>query len=93
MNLEKLMQNEEFTKKLESAQNLDEVLAMVKEQGVEITKEEVEAALKKLDEGELDENSLEDVAGGIAGWIMIGGGIRTLAKWLKKYGPHVFFPI
>ena len=50
MNLEKLMQNEEFTKKLESAQNLDEVLAMVKEQGVEITKEEVEAALKKLDE-------------------------------------------
>lgn len=93
MNLEKLMQNEEFTKKLESAQNLDEVLAMVKEQGVEITKEEVEAALKKLDEGELDENSLEDVAGGIAGWIMIGGGIRALAKWLKKNGPHVFFPI
>lgn len=93
MDLEKLMQNEEFTKKLESAQNLDEVLAMVKEQGVEITKEEVEAARKKLDEGELDENSLEDVAGGIAGWIMIGGGIRALAKWLKKYGPHVFFPI
>ena len=86
MDLEKLMQSEEFTKKLESAQNLDEVLVMVKEHGVEITKEEVEAALKKLDEGELDENSLEDVAGGIAGWIMIGGEVRALAKWLVKYG-------
>ena len=89
------MQSEEFTKKLESAQNLDEVLVMVKEQGVEITKEEVEAALKKLDEGELDENSLEDVAGGAAAWkIGIGVGVRLLAEFVKRYGyflPDILF--
>ena len=59
MKLEELMQDEEFTAKLEKAKDLDEVLAMLKEQGIELSKENLETAVRQLDESELDESSLE----------------------------------
>ena len=83
MKLEELMQNEEFTAKLEKAKDLDEVLAMLKEQGIELSKENLETAVRQLDESELDESSLEAVAGGSVFSSVIAGA-RALAKWLKQ---------
>jgi predicted ribosomally synthesized peptide with nif11-like leader len=85
MNLEELMQNAEFTEKLEKAKDLDEVMTMIKEQGVEITKEELAAAMEQLNEGELDENSLEDVAGGMSLGRAVITGVAVLVSWLKKH--------
>lgn len=84
MKLEELMQDEEFTAKLEKAKDLDEVLAMLKEQGIELSKENLETAVRQLDESELDESSLEAVAGGSVFSSVIAGA-RALAKWLKQH--------
>lgn len=85
MNLEELMQNEEFTAKLEKARDLDEVLAMIRERGIEITTEEITSAYKKLNDGELDENALEDVAGGSIFTAAVAAGAAALARWIKKH--------
>ena len=84
MNLEELMQNGEFTEKLEKAKDLDEVVAMIKEEGVEITIEELRAAIEQNDEGELDEDKLEAVSGGS----MVSWGLKQLIEWLRKH-PHL----
>ena len=44
----------------------DELIALAKAEGKEITKEEAEACLDKMGDFELDENVLENVAGGVA---------------------------
>ena len=85
MNLEELMQNAEFTEKLETAKDLDEVMAMINEQGVEITKEELAAAMEQLNESELDENSLESVAGGMSAARAVIKGVIFLVSWLRKH--------
>jgi len=64
-------------------------MAMIKEQGVEITKEELAAVMEQLNEGELDENSLEDVAGGSLAVRATIAGVAVLVSWLKKH-PEVF---
>lgn len=84
MELEQLLENAEFTGKLEKAENLDEVLALVKDQGVEISKAELEAAMAQLDGNELDENSLEAVAGGSL-FSVVAAGATLLAEWLKRH--------
>ena len=43
-----------------------ELIALSKAEGKEITKEEAEACLDKMGDFELDENVLENVAGGVA---------------------------
>ena len=44
----------------------DELIALAKAEGKEITKEDAEACLDKMGDFELDENVLENVAGGVA---------------------------
>lgn len=44
----------------------DELIALAKAEGKEITKEEAEACLDKMGDFELDEKDLEKVAGGVA---------------------------
>lgn len=62
--MEELIKNEEFMKKLESAESPEEAVALFKENGVEVTVEELEK-IAKMGSGELDEEMLDDVAGGI----------------------------
>ena len=50
---------------MEDKELLAELQAGLKEQGVEATEEEIQAAVDKLEAGELSEDNLEDVAGGI----------------------------
>lgn len=62
------MKDDEFMKNIANATTAEEICDLFHQKGVEVTKEDAEAVLKKMaetgDELELDE--LEDVAGGFA---------------------------
>ena len=82
MKLEDLMKDEALTAKILEAEDFDEVLSRLRENGVEFD----EAALRAIlatDGEELDESALENVAG--------GGKLRDAIDWLadklRKYGP------
>lgn len=84
-----LLANAEFAAKVEQAEDLAAVVALFNAEGVEVTEEEIKAALEKVGAEELDESALEDVAGGLLIASPIGG--VKIAKWLlellmKKYG-------
>ena len=51
---------------MEDRTMLEELQAGLQEQGVCATEEEIKAAVDRLQSGELAENDLEDVAGGLA---------------------------
>ena len=51
----------------------DELIALAKTGGVELTKEEAEAFMAEIADFELDENQLEKVAGGVKTCYMIEG--------------------
>lgn len=80
--------NKELSKaaeaKLEAAETLDEMVQILAEEGVEISKEELIAAMDEP-EGELNENDLDNVAGGLiggrGGCVIIGGGV-VIGRWL-----------
>ena len=67
----KLFQNKEFAEKTAACETVEEVLALVKAEGVETTREEFDAFMDSVAkannyaaEGALDETELEQVAGG-----------------------------
>ena len=63
-----LMENEAFTDKLATANNLDEMAAMFQAEGIHVTGADLEAVSeKKQSNAELSEDALDQVAGG--GWI------------------------
>ena len=69
--------NEEMLKKLTEAKTAEELIAIAKEYGKELTKEQADEMLKPADtEGELSDDDLDSVAGGI-----------NMPDWAKKYGP------
>ena len=76
MNIEKIQEvfsNETFLQKLFTLETPAEVQAVLKEQGVEMTEEQIVAIrdmLIKAEQGELPEELLEQVAGG-EGWIAV----------------------
>ena len=57
---------QEMIMKAMQCKDADELIALAKAEGKEITKEEAEACFDKMGDFELDENVLENVAGGIA---------------------------
>ena len=69
-----LLQNEEFVARMQNI-SVDEALEILKSYGVDATEEEFKKALEEIaginENGELDEQDLESVAGG--------------AKWYQKY--------
>ena len=48
--------------------NVDELIALAKTGGYEVTEEEAEAYLKELEDYELDKETLQKVAGGALLW-------------------------
>ena len=56
----------EMMMKAMQCKDADELIALAKAEGKEITKEDAEACLDKMGDFELDENVLENVAGGVA---------------------------
>lgn len=99
-----LLEDKEFMMKMLGQDSEQDVQKLFAENGVEMTLEEVDSlgatldkCFKKLDSDELDEDALEDVAGGFAitlvgvsGWAVakavIGIGAAGLAiyKWYKS---------
>lgn len=76
--IEEMMRDDAFVTQIENAKDLTEVAALFRTQGVEVTKEQLEALLTS-EEGELDETALDNVAGGGIGKI-----ISQLVKNLLK---------
>ena len=70
--------NEEMFEKLKGAKSAEEMIAIAKEYGKEMTKEEAEEILAfSSTEGELDDDALDSVAGGM-----------NMPSWLKSFGPE-----
>ena len=63
--MEEFEVSEELKEKLGKAENLEEVVKILTEEGLEVTKEELEAALAQGENGELSEEALSAVSGGI----------------------------
>ncbi len=57
---------QEMMMKAMQCKDADELIALVKAEGKEITREDAEACLDKMGDFEVDEKDLEKVAGGVA---------------------------
>lgn len=68
--LDELNENEEFLSRMAECESIEEMVSLFSEQGVIVDAAELESALKlaavQSEEGELNEDSLESVSGGIA---------------------------
>lgn len=53
--------------------NADELIALAKTGGIELTKEEAESYMTELADFELDENQMQKVAGGVKTCYMVDG--------------------
>ena len=67
----------EMIAKAMQCETADELIALAKAEGITLTKEEAEAYLAELEDFELDEGMLKNVAGGHK-----GGGAPTKSSWL-----------
>ncbi len=75
--IDALMQDEVFVEKFKSAASPEEIIALYKEQGIEVTPENAKASYDYMHgTGELDESALEDVSGGSMRAVI---GIATVA--------------
>ena len=77
-----LMQDEQFKAKLSDADDLDSVAALFRAEGIQVTGADLESAMdNQQTDGELNEEALDNVAGGFGGIlaaaciIFIGGSI------------------
>ena len=64
MPIDKTKLTKEMLEKAMKCQTADELIALAKEEGIEITKAEAEAYLEELENVELDQEALDEVAGG-----------------------------
>ena len=67
----------EMIEKAMQCETADELIALANAEGITLTKEEAEAYLAELEDFELDEGMLKNVAGGHK-----GGGAPTKSSWL-----------
>lgn len=75
--LDALMENEVFVEKFKAAASPEEIIALYKEHGIDVTPENAKASYDYMHgTGELDESALEEVSGGSARNII---GIATVA--------------
>ncbi len=91
-----LMNDQDFVVKMLSQESAEDVQKLYAENGVELTMDEVKAlgeALDKVDqpEGELDEDALENVSGGVLTALAVakciigvGGAALAIYKWYKS---------
>ena len=64
MPIDKTKLTKEMLEKASKCQTADELIALAKSEGFEITKDEAEAYLAELEDVEIDSETLEKVAGG-----------------------------
>ena len=88
---DQLLKNEEFVKRFQNAENLEQVQEVCAEFGLQLTAEETQALTKAMyvvcaPEGELSEDEMEAVSGGSLLAILSVGGtvIGGVWKWAKE---------
>ena len=69
----------EMIEKAMQCKNADELLAAAKEEGIDLTKDEAEAYMGEMDDIELDETMLKNVAGGEACYMIDCPSVRACA--------------
>ena len=69
------MNKEELIAKLKEAKSVDELLALAKENGVDIAPEKAKELFEQLSGGELSDDALDEVAGGF------------MRPWRKPWDP------
>ena len=90
MTIEELSKDPGFQKKIENAKDIDEVIALFREKGIDVTEEQLLKVAETVKDGELSESEMENVAGGFVdpvsaalafgvGWA-IGKAIRKVVK-------------
>ncbi len=65
MRIEELLKDEEFVKELEAAEKDADVLELFNKKGIALTEADLKAVRSEYGSGELSEDNLEEVAGGI----------------------------
>ena len=101
--IEELRANEEFVAKIKEAQTVEDFVQAHRDAGFDIDASDIEAIKMPEETGDLSEEDLENVAGGGAGLVLLGYGIkyfwdmtpgdnaRQKTKWLADwYKTHVF---
>ncbi len=90
MTIEELSKDSEFLKKIEYAKGPEEIVALFKDKGIDVSKEDLEKIAAIPESSELSESDMENVAGGFVdpvsaalafgvGWV-IGKAIRKAIK-------------
>lgn len=89
--LEKIGQDEELQQKIDAAVDSDEALRIIKEAGFDVTEDEFKSLIssdaENMEEGELSDDALDDVNGGLTISISISGsgmGSKIAAKSAKR---------
>ena len=67
MPIDKNELTKEQIQKAMSCETVEELMELAKAEGIELTKEEAEAYMAELEDYELDEDTLKNVAGGLQG--------------------------
>ena len=73
----------EMIEKAMQCETADELIALAKSEGIELTKEEAEAYLAELEDVELDSDVLQKVAGGGV-YEQVGTLIKSIPDVIKK---------
>jgi len=82
--------SKELEEKIVNAESLDEIVALCAAEGIQVTKEQLEAELAmRSKDGELDENDLDAVAGG-SGALVALGVIIAICVWQAKKEANEF---
>ena len=85
MNIEALLQDEAFAKEVNEAKNLEDVARLFNDKGIEVSAADIQKAMDSSDSGELSEENLEAVAGGLITPIVAGAviGAYLIGKMWK----------
>ena len=81
--------SKELIAKAMQCETPEELIELAKSEGVEITKEEAEAYLAKLEEVELNSGDLQQVAGGGFNTSKLGDLLDALGKLLQQEGEKI----
>ena len=76
MPIEKIELTKEQVAKAMACKTAEELMAMAKAEGIELTKEEAEAYMAEMEDVELDSDALKQVAGGLCYSAGLGAGQR-----------------
>lgn len=94
MNIENLKSDTELLEQVEKAGSAEEIAELLRARGLEVTDENAQAAYEykvKAQSGELNEEALDEVAGGgiitgiVVGWTVVNVAVHGTAFALSKF--------